>query len=150
LTAGVLSMVMQYINDTGPVTGVVFNLTTAPTTPTAGQNFIALIDQSTGSVVAVSADMTAAISTSGVKKVQFTTPFTPVAGRLYWAAVLPNFSAGTFTLARVSNANGPLNSGQGVTTYEFATNGASQTAVPGSITPSSNGQGGGAWWVGTY
>jgi hypothetical protein len=150
LTAGVLQMVMQYINDTGPLTGVMFNLTTAPTTPTAGENFIALIDQSTGSVVAVSADMTAAISTSGVKKVPFTAQFTPVAGRLYWAVVLPNFSAGTFTLARLSNANGPLNSGQGATNYEFATNGTAQIAVPGSITPSANGAGGGAWWVGTY
>jgi hypothetical protein len=150
LAAGVLAMVMQYINDTGPLTGVMFNLTTAPTTPTAGQNFIALIDQSTGSVVAVSADMTAAISTSGVKKVPFTTPFTPVFGRQYWATVLPNFSAGTFTLARLSNANGPLNSGQGATNYEFATNGSALIAVPGSITPSANGAGGGAWWVGTY
>jgi hypothetical protein len=150
LTAGVLAMVMQYINDSGPITGVVFNLTTAPTTPTSGENFAVLIDQTTGNIVAQSADMTTTISTSGVKKIPFTSTFTPVAGRLYWAAVLPNFSAGTFTLARLSNANGPLNSGQGATNYEYATNGTLQTSPPASITPSSNGAGGGAWWIGTY
>jgi hypothetical protein len=136
LTSGTLYLVKITAQTAGPVTNIVLNLGTVGATLTSGQNLVALFD-SAGNRLAVSADQTTAWgSGTGIKSAAISSTAL-TAGADYWVAIL---SVGT-TPAAFSRGPGsvaPANGGLATTVLKYAINGTGLTAIPSTITPSSN------------
>jgi hypothetical protein len=136
----------------GPVSNVILATGSGSLsgTLTSGQNLIALFD-STGTRIATTSDQSSnwAVS-SGVKTMAFTSPVALQAGRDYYVAILSNASTSNSALfvrtnsGTVGTANGALSSAA----YRFAVNGTGLTAIPTTLTLSSNsGTNAQPWWV---
>lgn len=138
---GVLNIVRIAVPKTISVTNVIFALTAASGTPTAGQNFMALFD-STGARIGVTADQTAAWGTSGVKVGALAGGPFPITGGVNaycWAVILSNAS-GAPTLAGIGvNTLGAtlLSIGLAAGASRYGTILTGQTTVPASFTPGS-------------
>lgn len=116
-----------------PVLGMVVNVILQATTPT--NSFVALLDAS-GNRVAVSADISASMSTTGNKKLAFQASFTPTPGAIYYATYL--FSgAPAPALARGSFGSSAIyNSSIATAPFRYNSGAGGQTSIPASITPS--------------
>lgn len=117
------------------LTGLVFSINAAAVTPTAGQCFVALYDQATGSRVAVSADISGSLATTGLRQYAFTGTYAAAVGANLIATILQN--AATPATLGVQSATGiPAipNGGLVAATGRWATGPAAQTSMPASIT----------------
>lgn len=115
---------------------VSFVFTTAGSSLTSGQNFVALFDSS-GTQVAISADQTTAFGSVGLKTVSMTTPYSAQPGG-YYVAILPNGS-GTVPIMVCLGAIGSSSLNFGLTTANARAlqSGSGNTSMPSSVTLSS-------------
>lgn len=146
-TSGTVRMVrLPALAVTTTFTSACCHIATAPTTPTAGQNFMGLYD-STGARVAVTADCTAAFTTTGDKIVAFTSPYVAAPGT-YYLAILANAAVAPALSHASSLATTAANFNTGVTTAQFTNGPAAQTSLPASITMASRTLTANATWAG--
>ncbi|WP_328436867.1 hypothetical protein OHA71_06355 [Streptomyces sp. NBC_00444] len=144
-TAGVVYLAKVKIPHPTTVDTIHVGVVTAGTTLTAGQNFVALYNSS-GTLLATSADQAAAWATTGRKDAAITAQF--LAAGSYYVAILANgttppvFATGAGH-GSASTTNGLLTTA----TSRFLTSGAGQTAMPASITLSSGTPNSGARWA---
>jgi len=146
-TSGTVRMVRLPVLPQGfTITSLACHINVAPTTPTAGQNFMGLYD-SAGTRVAVTADCTTAFSTIGDKMIPLTGTYAAAAG-LYWVAILANaatppaFSACAALSATAANFN------QSIANASYTNGPTSQTSLPASITMGSRTLSLNATWAG--
>ena len=138
LTAGVLYLVRLGARDDAlTVSRLWWNVFTAGAGASRG-TFTGLYD-STGALVASSADIGSSLAAAGPVAATLRTPYAMSRGQFVWAAIVcnlattqPSLSKGTGgqTLAEIGNVP--------VTQARFATNGSGLTALPATITPSHN------------
>ena len=146
-TSGTVRMVrLPALAVTTTFTSACVHIATAPTTPTAGQNFMGLYD-STGARVAVTADVTAAFTTIGDKVAAFTAPYVAAPGT-YYVAILANAAVAPAFSHCSSLATTAANFNTGVTTAQFTNGPAAQTTLPVSITMASRTLTANATWAG--
>lgn len=146
-TSGTVRMVrLPTLAVTTTITSLACHIGTAPTTPTAGQNFMGLYD-STGTRVAVTADATAAFTTIGDKVVALTAPYAAAPGN-YWVAILANAATPPAFSVCASYSATAANFNTGVATAQFTNGPAAQTSLPASITMASRTTSLQATWVG--
>lgn len=117
---------------------------TAGATPTSGQNFMGLYD-STGALLS-SVNIDAQVTDSnGPKSATLDTPLSNLVAGTYFVGLL--FNAGTvpviYRTAQPFTADAMAN--QSASQYNHATNGTSLTALPSSVTLSSNALGQSIW-----
>jgi hypothetical protein len=138
VTAGVVWLSRINVRYSMSVFNVIIETGTNGAGLTAGQNFAGLYN-SAGTRVAVTADQTTPWATAGLQTMALASgPFTLSTG-YYWVAVLQNFSTTSISLARGGNGmTAAFNAGLTVSTARAAQNGSGATALPASITPSSN------------
>lgn len=135
MTSGVIYLAAVYVQRATSITKIYWGVGTAAATPTAGENFIMLINAAGTVLASVSIDTNVA-GTGGQTSTISSTAVTP---GLYWVGILQNATTPA-KLYRASNANGTVaNLGpNAAATKRFATNGSGLIAAPVSITPSSN------------
>jgi hypothetical protein len=146
-STGIIHLIKVSLRFAATISNVVYNVTGAGSTLTSGQNFVGLYTTS-GTRVALSADQTTTWGSSGVKTTAFTAPYSAAAGS-YYIAFLTNGTTGP-ALARATgtaNAGAMFNAGLTAASYRFATNSSALTALPATITLSSNGQETNAVWA---
>jgi hypothetical protein len=137
--AGAVTLGRVMINSTQTVTSIALWINTVGSGLTSGQNFAGIYNSS-GTLVATTADLTASwgASANWQQYALVGGPFNLGIGA-YWVAVMSNGTTRP-TLGRNANLlsgalyNGTLTNA----TLRFATNGTGTTALPSSITPSSN------------
>lgn len=116
-----------------------------PTTATSSQNKVGLY--SSAGTLLQNTDVTSDLTTTGVKTTTITSQAL-TAGTFVWVAFLFNCSSGSVTFPNGSNATGGQslpNVGLSASTYRYAINGTSKTALDSSITPASNSLGLSIW-----
>jgi parallel beta-helix repeat protein len=152
--SGVVNLIRVNIRRAMSVTNVILGVTTLGSTLTSGQNFAGLYAGQTagaytaGQLIGTSADQTAAFGSTGLKTIPLTGgPFALPAGTFAWVAVVSNGTTPP-ALFRSGSLNAPaMNAGFAAATARWATNGTATTALPGSITPSSNTLAGVGYWA---
>lgn len=146
-TSGTVRMVrLPPLVVTTTLTSACSHIGTAPTTPTAGQNFMGLYD-SAGTRVAVTADCTAAFTTVGDKIVAFTAPYVAAPGTYYLAILANAATPPAFSLCASYSATA-ANFNTSVATAQFTNGPAAQTSLPASITMASRTASLNATWAG--
>jgi len=137
--AGAVTLGKVLVNSAQSVSNVVFYILTGGTGLTSGQNFAGLYN-SAGTLVATTADQTTNWAGTGWMNTALVgAPFSLSAGT-YWVAIMSNSGTTRPTFGRNANLlsgalyNGVLSNAN----LRFATNGTGTTALPASITPSSN------------
>lgn len=152
LTTGTIYLVKMTPQIGGVVSNIVVAIgSTAPAgTLTSGQNLMAVYD-SAGNRLGITSDQTTAWATSGVKSCALTAPITLAGGKDYYVAALTVSGAGTGAAFVRNNAGAVTTPNAGFSStsaYRFATNGTAQTALPSTLTLSSNsGSGAQPLWV---
>lgn len=135
-TAGVLYLSKVYVRNGFTASNVTFDVGAAGGTLTAGQNFVGLYNSS-GSRVALTADMTTVFSTANtLNTVAFTAPAALTAG-FYWVAALFNGTTGPTLFRGNGTTSRTLNAGLTAATSTAGTILTGQTSLPASFTPSS-------------
>lgn len=135
-TSGTVRMVrLATLAVTTNITSLACHIATAPTTPTAGQNFMGLYDTA-GTRVAVSADCTAAFTTTGDKIVPLTGVYAAAPGN-YWVAILANAATPPAFSLCASHSATTANFNTAVASAQFTNGPAGQTSLPASITMAS-------------
>lgn len=146
MTAGTVWLSTVQIRRPVTISSLLWWVSTAGATPTAGQNFVGLYDSSGVRLAAV--DVDADISSTGLK----TTAITPVSvgTGAFWVAFLFNATTAP-TLVRGTAQTGAAaaaNAGLPNSRLRFAINATSQTSLPSPLVLSSNsGSGIGGPWV---
>ena len=117
--------------------------------PIANQNF-AGIYSSAGALLGSSAagSLDSKVTSLGVITQPLASPV-PLGPGFYWAALMFNGTTPPVVATAPNNLTN-ANAGLSAASYRWATNGTGTTALPASVTPSSNGTGSGAvaYWVG--
>lgn len=136
LAFGRIQLNKFWLRNPATLTTVNFVLTTAGSSLTAGQNFVAIFD-SAGNRVALSADATTAFSSQGLKSIDMTTPYSAAVGG-YYVAILPNGS-GTIPIMVCNSAVGSSMLNYGLTTSNARAlqSGTGNTSIPTTLTLSS-------------
>jgi hypothetical protein len=120
------------------LTSVKFFVAAVAVTPTAGQNFAGIYDAS-GTRLAVSADVTADLTATGMKTWAMTAPIVVAANTPLWVALL--FNAATaptgVASAAVSGRETLYNGDLTVATARYTSGPTAQTSLPVSITMAS-------------
>lgn len=148
-TNNTVTLMRVNLRQAQPVTNVCVFIGTGGTGLTTSENFAGLYT-SAGSLVASTADQTAAWAGTGLMSMALASgPYTVAAG-FYWVAVLSNESAGAPPMllrmsAPISSA--ALNLGQGAALARAGTAGTG-TTLPPSFTPSSITSTSICWWAG--
>jgi hypothetical protein len=150
-TTGSMYMLKLNVQTGGTVSNVIMTVgTTAPAGAlTSGQNLVGIYD-STGVRIATTADQTTAWGTSGLKTMALTAPVTLQGGRDYYIGVLSNSAAGTAAVFVRTNSGTTTtpNANLSNALQRFSVNGTGQTALPASVTLTSNtGTGAQPFWV---
>lgn len=139
--SGTLYLSALYIERPVTVSTLWWAHTTAGSGATSGENFGALISSSGTILASAGADAKVTVANSTVSLAVGSTPLSPgwVWGALLWNATTPP------TMVRTNGALVALNdANQSAASYRYATAGTGLTALPASITPSSNSQTGAA------
>lgn len=143
VTNGTLYLSAVYIRAATTISKVWWGVATAGATPTSTQNNVGLYSSAGTLLSSVNVDA----KVTGSNSVQFGTlgAAQAVATGFYWVGLL--FNAGTPpTLVRTSGLVAGINdANMSTSTYRYATNGTSLTALPSPITPGSNGTGPSFW-----
>jgi hypothetical protein len=143
---GTLYLIKVPIRSLQPISTIWWNASAPGVTPTSGQNWAGIFNSSGTLVASVGVDAKVTSSNTPVS-VTLGTSYTPTQPGFVWVALLFN-AATPPTLLRTNGANlSTNNAGLAASAYRFATNGTGLTALPGSVTPSSNAAGP-AIWVG--
>lgn len=146
-TSGTVRMVrLPTLAVTTTITSLACHIATAPTTPTAGQNFMGLYD-STGTRVAVTADATTPFTTTGDKVIALTAPYVAAPGN-YWVAILANAATPPAFSLCASHSDTAANFNTAVASAQFTNGPAAQTSLPASITMGSRTKSLNCTWVG--
>lgn len=138
LTNGTVYLVKMKIDAAVTVANIYWHLAALAVTPTAAQNTVGLYS-SAGTLLA-STDVTAVLTTTTGLKTTAISGQAVTAGSFVWVGMVFNASTAP-ALARgsgLANVGQVYNAGLAAANYRFATNGTSQTSLPGSITPASN------------
>jgi parallel beta-helix repeat protein len=148
LASGTVQLVKITAQTGGTVNNIIVNCLALGSTLTSGQNFAAIFDSS-GNRLGITADQTTAWGSTGLKTMALTAGVTLTAGADYYIAFL---SVGTTPPKFAQTGVGSfleVNVGLGSTVLRFCTNVTGQTAMPSSLTLSSNsGSGALTIWVG--
>lgn len=122
-----------WLRKAGTLSTVSFVFTTAGSSLTSGQNFVAIFDSS-GNQVAISADQTTAFGSVGLKTVSMTSPYAAQPGG-YYVAILTN-GTGTVPIMVCLGAIGSSSLNFGLTTANGRAlqSGTGNTSVPSSVT----------------
>lgn len=136
--AGVVTLGKVLVNSAQSVTSVALYVNTGGTGLTSGQNFAGVYN-SGGTLVATTADLTAAWAGTGwMAHALSGGPYTLTQGA-YWVAIMSNGTTRPTFSRNASNLSGALYNGLlANASLRFATNGTGTTALPSLITPSSN------------
>lgn len=134
--AGRVYLVALWVRQPTLLSNAWIQVTTGATGATAGQNFLGLYN-SAGTQVAVTADISASLGTTGAKTAAFTTPYSAPSGQ-YWMGMVFNAATTLPTLASAISASNYGHLNNAAANYRFAVNGSGATALPASITPASN------------
>jgi hypothetical protein len=136
MTNGSVRMIkLPVLPQTYTITSVKYFIAAAAVTPVAGQNFAGIYN-SAGTRLAVSADISADITTTGMKTWAMTAPLVVAAGTALWAAILCN-AATPFTgvaSAAVTGRETLYNGDLAVAAARYTSGPAAQTSLPASIT----------------
>ena len=127
------------------VSNILYGVTTAGTALTAGQCFVGLYDSS-GNRLAVSADQSGVMNTTGPKTAALTVAQTLAVGSYYVAFL----AVGTGTLPSVAGGGGvssTINAGLTVGTSRFLNTATGNTSLPATITLSSQSQNTASRWA---
>lgn len=148
LTSGTIIMTRVDITSAETLSTLTATVFTVGAGLTAGQNFGALYTAA-GTRVAVTADQSAAWTSTGEMNMAFTAPYAAAAGT-YYLALLSN-GATPVTISRSVNnvaAAGTINHGLTTSTGRFTTGPTAQTTMPASVTMASRLLSGTAYWMG--
>jgi hypothetical protein len=139
LTGGLLYLTRVNIRAAITATGVVLNIGVAGVGLTAAQNFAGLYS-SAGVLLGSSADQSAVWTTIGAYAMPFAGGPVSLPAGFYWVAAVANAATTLPSLTRQSAlaTAAVANAGFTAATARFATSGGGLTALPASITPSSN------------
>lgn len=145
LTAGTLYLSAVRLRRAQTITKVWWAQTTAASSVTSGQNYAALISSAGTVLSSVGIDSAITGSNNPISATLGAAQTNAPAG-VYWVAILTNATTPP-TLVRTNGVlTGLNNAGLTGATLRYAVNGTGLTALPGSITPSSNSVGP-SWWV---
>jgi hypothetical protein len=139
LTAGTLYLTKLPIRYALTITSLMFLVSTIAA-GTSTTSFAGLYSPS-GSLLTGSSDIGTPLKSGGPQSLTLTTPqaLTPGVTSFVWAALLVNFGTTQPTLFKGGAiTNNVPNAGLTAAAYRWAVNGTSLSALPGSITPSSN------------
>jgi hypothetical protein len=128
------------------ITGAAAHVIAAPTAPS--NTFFGLYD-SAGTRVAVTADVSASVSTSGAKQLAFTATYSAAAGTYYVGVV----QTATTPVSLGRTGLGPsaaYNFGLAVAPFRYNTGATGQTALPTSVTLSTVTSSTDAYWLALY
>jgi hypothetical protein len=142
-TAQTMYLAAIYVNRSTTATKLYWGINTAGATITAGQNFVGLYNSAGTQLASVGVD--ARVTTTGPFTETISAAVTP---GLYWVAFL--FNATTMPqVYRAQDLNGAfMNLGiSSAANYRFATNGTGLSALPSTITPSSNATAQFSYWA---
>lgn len=148
LTSGTVYMVRVDLVNPVTLTGLIFTIATAGAGLTAGQNLVGVYNAA-GTRVAVSADQSAAWTSTGVATPMLTAPYAAAPGAYYLALL----SVGTTPInvlrsAASAPASGVLSYGVGAAGARFAAGPTGQTSLPASVTMGTRLPLGTSYWVG--
>lgn len=138
LTSSAVTLGRVLVNSTQSVSSVALYVVATGTSLVSGQNFAGIYNSS-GTLVATTADLTTAWGSTGWMSHSLVGgPYSLTAGA-YWVALVSN-AATTPAFGKNNNAlSGALYNGAlTAANFRFATNGTATTALPGTITPASN------------
>jgi hypothetical protein len=146
-TAGTLYLMRVNIYKAFTWTNVIISVpTNGSGTPGSG-TFIGLYNSS-GTLLSGSADVASSLTSTGAKTLALTSSQALSAGTFVWVALLTNMGTTQPTVSKSGASVGTANAGLTAASFRCAVNGTSLTALPGSITPSSNtGTGSLPFWV---
>lgn len=131
----------------GTVNNIVVSVGTAGATLTSGQNLAGVYD-STGALIATTADQSTAWGTTGVKTMALTTSVKLKTGQTYFVALLSNGTTPASFVRGSATGVATPNALLSAASYRFCTNGTGLTALPASLTLSSNSASGAqTYWV---
>jgi hypothetical protein len=132
-TAGVLYLLkLKVVNRATLVTNLHVVVTTAGATLTAAQNLLGLYNSS-GTLLAQTADQSTAWTTTGYKTAPLTVPQTLAVGNYYVGILTNGTTPPRFMRGADISASG-LNAGLTTATSRYLTSGTTQTALPASVT----------------
>lgn len=144
-TAGTLFMVKVSVPNATTINSVGLGVSSTGTL-TAGQNFAGIYNSS-GTLVATSADETTNWGSVGFRVSTMTTPFSASPGYYYIGLLMngtpPVLARGSNYTASATIANANLTAA----TARFATGGTALTALPASVTMASRTLSSTAWWM---
>lgn len=141
LTGGSIYLVKMPIARTATPTKLYWNVTTAATTATASQCWVAVLS-SAGAVLGSPVDVATASESTGLKATTIA-PGALTANTYVWGAIVLAGSV-VATLSRTAAGTGPLGAGAATADMRFAINGTSQTTIT-ARTPASNTAGPSLW-----
>lgn len=144
LVSGTLTVGQVMVRAAATVNRLAIRITGAGAGLTAGQNFLGLYN-SAGSLVAQTADQSAAWTATGQMMPVVTAPVGIAAGK-YWIAVLSN--GATPPTLRCANQGGDGNFALTGASLRFATAAVAQTVLPASFVPAALVSQLNAWWLG--
>lgn len=127
-------------------TSLAVHIDVAPTTPTAGQNFMGVYDTA-GTRVAVTADATADFTTIGDKVIALTAPYVAAPGT-YFVAILANAATPPAFSRSAAFSDTAANFNTTAALAQYTNGPAAQTTLPASITMASRTKSVQATWVG--
>lgn len=133
--AGTITLIAIWLRQAATITNVIYQVSTAGSGLTAGQNLIGVYD-SGGTQRAITADQTANWGTAQARVVPFTAAYSAAPGK-YWLAILSNGT--TPPTFRCGPTAGTLaNAGLSGASLRYATNLTAQTSLPASLTLANN------------
>jgi hypothetical protein len=141
--SGTVYLAALYVPRTATATKLFWGINSpAGATPTAGQNFVGIYNQSGTLLTSVNVD--ARVTATGVFTETISVSFAP---GMYWVAFLFNAT----TLPSVYRGDGltatVVNFNLGATSLRFASNATAQTTLPATIVPANNVAVANAYWV---
>lgn len=142
-TAGRVELTRIRVRTSGTRTRIIYSVASAASGLTGA--WAAVFDAS-GTQLAVTADVSSTVSSTGVKSMATAASFTVTAGQDVYVAVLQTGTTPATLHRAVTSgglANAGLNAGAG---YRFMSGPTGQTSMPGSITPSSGTSSGNTFW----
>jgi hypothetical protein len=147
MTSARIQVIKVTVPTTTPILGVAMGQTSPATSP--ANSFVGLLD-STGSRVAVSADLSSGLTGSnGGKKFAFTGSYTPTPGTYYVVLLFGGTTPPTFARTPLGSSS-LYNLLQSTAPFRSNTGATSQSSIPSSITLSGLTPSSDLWWVGLY
>lgn len=130
VSAGVVYLLRAVPVVSGSATKAIVSVGTAGAT--VANAFLGLFD-SAGNRIAVTADISTNLQSTGVKEVAFTAAVNVTAGAVYYVAFLVG-SAGTLPQLHLAVGNAVGRAGESAAPFRFCFSGSGQTSIPATVT----------------